>query len=282
MPELPEVQTVVESLNQQPLIGKSVTAARVYWPKTIAGLTPAQFRKRIRGCSILQITRRGKYIVFQLSHGLTLLIHLRMTGRLIWTARSQPRNRHEQVVLEVHEQNELRFQDTRKFGRIFLTDTPETILGPLGPEPLAADFTSQRLIGMLQAKRGRLKPLLLNQRFLAGLGNIYVDEALWEAHLHPQQLVHRLSEKEIQVLHQAIVQVLQTGLENRGTSLGAGQGNFHSLDHRPGRNADQLKVFRRTGQACPRCNTVIARIIVAQRSTHLCPHCQPQPLCCKG
>lgn len=277
MPELPEVQTVVDSLKRQPIVGRRFTAAAIHWPKTIAGTTPSRFRTRIRGCTVLQITRRGKYIVFTLSQGLTLLIHLRMTGRLIWTTPDQARNRHEHVILEVQNRHELRFHDTRKFGRICLTDTPQAILDRLGPEPLAADFTSERLIQMLQNKRGRVKPLLLDQRFLAGLGNIYVDEALWHARIHPLQPCHLLPRKAIDSLHQAIVQVLRTGLKNSGTSLGSGQGNFHALDRRPGRNADQLNVFRRTGRACPRCGTPITRIIVAQRSSHICAECQPQP-----
>lgn len=277
MPELPEVQTVVESLNRRPIVGSRFTAARIHWPKTISGITPSRFRTMIRGCTVVQITRRGKYIVFELSHGLTLLIHLRMTGRLIWTTPNQPRNRHEHVILEVQNHHELRFHDTRKFGRICLTATPHAILDRLGPEPLAADFTRDRLIHMLQGKRGRVKPLLLDQRFLAGLGNIYVDEALWQARIHPLRPCHLLPRQTIASLHQAIVQVLRTGLKNRGTSLGSGQGNFHALDRQPGRNADQLNVFRRTGRACPRCGTPISRIIVAQRSSHICAQCQPRP-----
>lgn len=277
MPELPEVQTVVDNLNQQNMVGRTITGAQVYWPRTIADASPDQFRKQITGCAIRQITRRGKYIVFHLSHGLTMLIHLRMTGRLNWTATDQTRNKHEHVVLEVERKNELRFQDTRKFGRIFLTGTPEAILDKLGLEPLAAGFTRERFCKMLQVTKRQIKPLLLDQKFLAGLGNIYVDEALWKANIHPQRLSHSLTKKESGALHQAIPHVLRKGLKNMGTSLGSGQGNFYSVGNRPGRNADELNVFRRTDQACPRCSTTIARIIVAQRSSHICPNCQKQP-----
>jgi formamidopyrimidine-DNA glycosylase len=277
MPELPEVQTVVDNLNQQRMVGCTITGAQVSWPGTLADANPSRFSQLITGCRIRQITRRGKYIVFHLSHGLTMLIHLRMTGRLNWTTTGSTRNVHEHVALEVEKKNELRFQDTRKFGRIFLTRTPDMILGKLGPEPLAADFTGERFLKMLQTTRRRIKPLLLDQKFLAGMGNIYVDEALWQANIHPQRLSSSLAHQEIDALHQAISHVLRKGLSTMGTSLGSGKGNFYSVGNRPGRNADQLNVFRRTGKACPRCNTLIERIIVAQRSTHICPGCQQAP-----
>lgn len=277
MPELPEVQTLVDHLNQQPIVGRAITAARVYWPRTIAGMSADRFRETVRGCTILQITRRGKFIVFELSRDLTLLIHLRMTGRLNWTTPGEVRDKHEHVILEIENKNELRFQDTRKFGRIFLTAAPETILGKLGPEPLDENLGDERFEKMLRARRRQIKPLLLDQRFLAGLGNIYVDEALWEAGVHPQRLSDALRKKEIAALHQAIIHVLRKGMKNMGTSLGNGKGNFHSVGNRPGRNAKSLNVFRRTGAACPRCKTIIERLIVAQRSSHICPHCQKPP-----
>ena len=277
MPELPEVQTVVDNLNQQAIVGCSITGARVCWPKTIAALSPDRFCKQITGCTIRRVTRRGKYIVFHLSRGLTMLIHLRMTGRLNWTSIGEACNKHEHVAIEVEKKNELRFQDTRKFGRILLTDAPETILGKLGPEPLGKTFTLQRLFTMLQARKRQIKPLLLDQTFLAGLGNIYVDEALWKANIHPQCASQLLTPKKAGELRRAIVHVLSKGLKNLGTSLGNGKGNFYSVGNRPGRNADKLNVFRRTGQNCPRCSTRIERIIVAQRSTHICPNCQKLP-----
>jgi formamidopyrimidine-DNA glycosylase len=274
MPELPEVQTVVDSLNRTNMVGRTVTGVTVNWPRTLADLSPARFKKRLMGCTFQRITRRGKYIVFDLSRGLTMLIHLRMTGRLKWASPSEPRNKHEHVVLAVDESDELRFQDTRKFGRIFLTTAPDAILGKLGPEPLAREFTRQRFRRMLQATRRQIKPLLLDQSFLAGLGNIYADEALWRASIHPQRSSSTLAAEDMDNLHQAIVYVLTKGLRNMGTSLGLGKGNFYSLGNRPGRNADKLNVFRRTGSPCPRCQSTIDRIIVAQRSSHICPQCQ--------
>jgi formamidopyrimidine-DNA glycosylase len=274
MPELPEVQSVVDTLRSMNLPGRRITGASVYWFKTVADMDPADFCKKIKGRTIRQITRRGKYIVFELSGGLTLMIHLRMTGRLNWESRDQPRNKHEHVILEVGETDTLRFQDTRKFGRLWLTGEPEKILDRLGPEPLAESFTVERLAAMLQTTHRQIKPLLLDQRFLAGLGNIYVDEALWESGIHPQRISSSLTFKEVRDLHQAIPLVLQKGLKNLGTSLGTGKGNFYLPGNRPGRNVEELNVFRRTGNACPRCNSTIVRIVVAQRSSHICPDCQ--------
>jgi len=274
VPELPEVQTVVDNLNAIGIAGSAITRASVYWPKTVAGMAPARFRRRIKGLTIREISRRGKYIVVRLSQGWTLLIHLRMTGRLNWAARGTRRGKHEHVVLQLGQANDLRFHDTRKFGRLFLTQTPETILAKIGPEPLETSFTRKRLHNMLQGKSRQMKPLLLDQTFIAGLGNIYVDEALWAARIHPLRISSSLAKNEIAALHRAIRLVLRRGLKNMGTSLGTGKGNFYSVAGRKGRNADELKVFRRTGEACPRCKTVIERLNIAQRGTHICPLCQ--------
>ena len=274
MPELPEVQTVVNNLNELNIIGNRFTGAKVYWPKTIVKSTPKRFIGTIKGCTIRQITRRGKYVVISLSGNRTLLIHLRMTGRLNWELKNKPRNKHEHVILKVNGKHELRFQDTRKFGRILLTTAPETVLNRLGPEPLADGFTLSRFRNMLQRRKRIVKPLLLDQKFIAGLGNIYVDEALWQAKIHPQRISNSISGKEAGGLHRAIPMVLKRGLQNLGTTLGSGEGNFYSVAGRRGRNADELNVFRRTGQPCPRCGAAIERIIVAQRSSHICPACQ--------
>jgi len=277
VPELPEVQTVVDNLNGLGIGGSTITNASVHWPKTVAPITPAKFRKQIKGLRINRFSRRGKYVVANLSQGWTLLIHLRMTGRLNWAATGTRRGIHEHVVLQLDQANELRFHDTRKFGRLFLTQTPETVLAKIGPEPLEKSFTRKRLRHLLQGKRRQMKPLLLDQTFIAGLGNIYVDEALWSARIHPLRVSSSLTENEISALHKAIRLVLRRGLKNMGTSLGTGKGNFYSVAGRKGRNADELKVFRRNGEACPRCQALIERLNVAQRGTHICPVCQPVP-----
>jgi len=274
MPELPEVQTIVNDLNAADLIGVPISGAKIFWARTIAEPSPKQFCKLIKDRTFTNIRRRGKHLVFETDNGMTMLLHLRMSGRLHLVADATPRIKHEHVIITFNDSRQLRFHDTRKFGRIHLTNDPETILGCLGPEPLDIGFTEKVLADRLRRHRRLLKPLLLDQAFVAGLGNIYVDEALWDAKLHPNRIAAALSINEIKALHRAIPKVLKRGLKNLGTSLGTGKANFYSVASHRGRNKDQLKVFRRTGLPCPRCKATIKRIIVGQRSTHICPKCQ--------
>ena len=274
MPELPEVQTVVNDLSEAGLVGATVTGARVFWPQTVAGLSPRTFCRRIRGERLVGLRRRAKYIVFDFRSRDSLLIHLRMSGRLHLASPGEDRSKHDQVILELGKRRQLRFHDTRKFGRMYLVDDPDRILGHLGPEPLLSSFTSKVFGERLRDRRRLLKPLLLDQGFLAGLGNIYTDEALWEAGLHPCRIASSLSEREVRALHRAIRKVLRQGIDNFGTTLGSGTSNFTSIARRMGRNRQQLNVYRRTDLPCPRCQSSIQRHIVGQRSTHLCPTCQ--------
>ncbi|MDP2644525.1 MAG: bifunctional DNA-formamidopyrimidine glycosylase/DNA-(apurinic or apyrimidinic site) lyase [Desulfobacterales bacterium] len=274
MPELPEVQTIVNDLLTAGLVGAEITGARVFWPRTISGMSPAAFGRRVKGRVVTGVWRRAKYIVVDLDGGLGLLIHLRMTGRLDLVPARQPRAKHEHVILELGDQRHLRFHDTRKFGRFCLTAEPGKILDRLGPEPLSAAFTARRLADCLKARRRMVKPLLLDQRMIAGLGNIYADEALWAAGIHPGRMAGTLLPAEIKALHRAIRQVLAQGVKNLGTTLGSGAGNFYSIARHRGRNRDALKVFRRDGLPCPRCAHPIRRIVVGQRGTHFCPVCQ--------
>ncbi len=274
MPELPEVQTVVDDLNAAGLPGTTITGAEIFWPNIIDRLSPEEFCRQIHEQTIRRIWRRAKYIVIDFIGKKHLLIHLRMSGRLHVVLPDTGRAKHEHVILDFNDGRQLRFHDTRKFGRMYLVEDSDTVLKHLGPEPLDEAFTAQQLWERLHQFKRLLKPLLLDQTFLAGLGNIYVDEALWEAKLHPQRLSSSLSEDEAQALHRAIRLVLHRGLQNLGTTLGTGKANFYSVGRRQGRNSDELKIFRRTGLPCPRCGTTIERIIVGQRSTHLCTTCQ--------
>ena len=277
MPELPEVETVVRGLRQAHICGVAITALRVGWPRTLSGAEPASFARMLTGASIVAVERRAKFIVLSLTTGDSLLIHLRMTGSLRVQPASAPRDPYERVAVQFTDGRELRFRDTRKFGRWYLTRTPEAMLGKLGPEPLSADFTPARFIKMLRSHRRMLKPLLLDQGFVAGLGNIYVDEALFAAQLHPCRIASTVSASAAGRLHQSIREVLQLGISRMGTSLGHGAVNFYSVAGRRGRNQDALQVFRRDGEPCPVCAHMIKRMQVAQRSTHYCPRCQPVP-----
>jgi formamidopyrimidine-DNA glycosylase len=274
MPELPEVETVVNDLLAANVVGCRIVGVRLSWARTLAEPSLCEFTDRTTGVQIVGVSRRAKYIVISLSTGEWLLIHLRMTGRLQLSPHGQAHASHERAALILDEGRDLCFIDTRKFGRWRLVDDLDSALGHLGPEPLDVSFKSRDLATIMHSHHRMLKPLLLDQHCLAGLGNIYVDEALWDAQLHPCQLSHSLSQPEILRLYRAIRKVLRRGIRSMGTSLGTGKGNFYSVAGRRGRNQDGLRVFRRDGQPCPRCDAILERLIVGQRSTHICPTCQ--------
>ena len=277
MPELPEVETVVRDLKASGLVGLRVLQARVLWPRSLASPSPRRFVKDVQGLAIQAVSRRGKFIVVRLSRGFTLLVHLRMSGRLQLAAPSPPSGRrtHVRVQFRLNDGRELCFSDTRKFGRLWLLRNPDAVLGKLGPEPLQLPLA---IFPTLLSTRSRaLKPLLLDQSVIAGIGNIYSDEALWLACLHPRRKSDSLSARETAVLHAAIRRVLHRGIRNLGTTLGAGKTHFVLPRGDSGRNQEQLAAYGRTGAPCLRCGTPIRRMIVGQRSTHLCPQCQPAP-----
>ena len=279
MPELPEVQTILDELKHMGIIGHTILQAHVYWFKTVAQPDVNTFLKMLPGKKILNLERRAKYLIFHLSDNLDLYIHLRMTGRLLWSSTQRPLDPpllpYIRLSLDLDHNHQLHFHDTRKFGRWSLINNSELFLHKIGPEPLDSNFSADLFLDKLKKKQRALKPLLLDQHFLAGLGNIYVDEALWEAQLHPLRKAHSLSPEEGKKLHASIIQVLQRGIENQGTTLGVGRTNYYRLNGQRGQHQTLLKVFRRTGQACPRCGSVIERLVVAQRGTHICPQCQP-------
>lgn len=270
MPELPEVETTVRAL-RVPLLGKTITGVRNSWPRHIATPSPEALRERIAGRSIEAIDRRGKYLVFTLTGGETLIIHLRMTGHLSVVEADAPVAPHTHTTFTLANGKELRFRNPRKFGRVYLVQDPEDVLGKLGPEPLDPDFTPERLKEQLERRTKQLKALLLDQTFIAGVGNIYADEALFYAGLHPQRGAHSLRDGEIEELHAALQKVLRMGIEREGASID----RYVKPDGSRGTMQDVVAVYKRTGEACVRCGTTIKRIVVAGRSTHFCPACQP-------
>ncbi len=274
MPELPEVQTMVDDLNRADLIGHHIDRLQVRWPATVSGLTVQQFCKTIKGQRICSIGRRAKYLVIGMSRGDTLIVHLRMTGRFQLAQARQKPSKHIHVIMALDDKRSLWFHDTRKFGRFYLTRRPDIILGSLGPEPMSPQFRARTLHRLLSSRDRQIKPLLLDQTVIAGLGNIYADEALWSAKIHPQKKASTLSDQQLRRLHRAIRHVLRLGLKHAGTTLGSGLGNFYSIGREQGRNRNHLKVFQRTGSPCPRCHEKIVKMRVGQRGTHFCPSCQ--------
>lgn len=273
MPELPEVETIVRELSESHLIGTRIIQTEVFWPHTIATPDIETFVNKITNQSIADIGRRGKYIVLTLSED-TLLIHLRMTGKLSISKLKKRKSSHERVQLLLDDGRVLHYEDQRKFGKWSLISSPEDILGKLGLEPASIEFTLKAFNKKLGKRSQMIKPFLLNQNHIAGLGNIYVDEALWEAKIHPKRKVNSISSTEKAALHKAISHVISEGIAHTGTTLGSMQANYFSVSGRRGEHQHHLKVFRREGLPCPRCQTEIIKITVAQRGTHVCPHCQ--------
>ena len=274
MPELPEVETVAQGLRAA-LVGRTVVGVEVRWARSVVPPNPTAFASRLTGQAVTGVGRRGKWVVIALSGGDTLLVHLRMTGQLVLGPGEPLDDRHVRVLFSLDDGRTLRFSDQRKFGRLHVVDDPSGVLDELGPEPLADDFTTARLGEMLARRRGRIKPLLLNQRFLAGLGNIYTDEALWRAGVHPLRQADSLTPAEVRRLHRAIRAVLRAAIASGGTTLP--DAIYQQADGRAGEFARHLAVYGRVGQPCPRCGATIERIKVSQRGTHFCPRCQSLP-----
>jgi len=265
MPELPEVETIARKLRPE-LVGKSITKADLLWPRTLAVPAPQKFSKQIRGQEILSVGRRGKYFVIQLSD-YHLLVHLRMSGDLYIKEVDAVPEKHDRLIFNLAPDGKyLVFNDTRKFGRVWLVRDPQEVLGGLGPEPLSDEFTAERLYEMLHSRHRRLKPLLLDQAFLAGMGNIYTDEALHKARLHPLAVSDSVNREQAGALREAIREVLQEGIRRNGASI--------DWVYRGGEFQNYFRVYDREGQPCLVCGTAIERLVVGQRGTHICPHCQ--------
>ncbi len=265
MPELPEVETIARLLRPA-LIGKTVLAADLRWQRTLAEPSPAQFKRRIQGQQILELSRRAKFLDLQLS-SFHLLIHLRMSGDLLVVLGGYQPATHDRLLLRLSDDATLVFNDARKFGRVWLVDDPQRLFARLGPEPLSDDFTPVWLFAALKRRHRQLKPLLLDQAFLAGLGNIYTDETLHLAGLHPLRISDTINEAEAGRLHAAIRRTLTEGIEHNGASI--------DWVYRGGEFQNHFRVYGRRGQPCPACQTPVERIIVGQRGTYFCPRCQP-------
>jgi len=264
MPELPEVETIARAIKPE-IIGKKIISANVRWARTIDTPSAKQFKDKIQGQKVIDVSRRAKYldIVLQDYH---LFIHLRMSGDIIIRENQVKAEKHDRLQLNLSNGKYLAFNDTRKFGRVWLTDKPDGVLGKLGPEPLEKGFTPQWLYENLHKRNRQLKPLLLDQSFLAGLGNIYTDECLHMAKLHPLALSKSVTQKQARALHKAIRSVLKDGIRRNGSSI--------DWVYRGGEYQNYFRVYDREGEPCRVCGTKIQKLVVGQRGTHICPSCQ--------
>ena len=287
MPELPEVETIRLGLTKL-LPGHTVAAVDFDWPKSFPN-SSADVQKFLVGTTITTVRRRAKVLIIELSTDYSLIIHLKMTGQLVFTSGSErfgaghPNDsligdlpdKSTRVTLQFKDGSRLFFNDQRKFGWMRLLPTIEIMnldfFKKVGPEPLSADFTWQMLRErLLRRPNSMIKAALLDQSVIAGIGNIYADESLWGAKIHPALRISELSEQQFKVLHKELIFVLKLAIEKGGSS----DKNYVNAKGKKGSYMSFARVFRREGQTCPRCGTVIIKIRVAGRGTHICPHCQ--------
>ena len=273
MPELPEVETfrrhlLQGSLGAPSILGKKIRDADLLWERTLASPTPDEFHKRINGQFVTGVGRRGKYLIIQLAKDV-LILHLRMSGEIIVEEKTNPLGIHYRLILNFTDLYRLAFNNIRKFGRVWLTSDQEKFLAHLGPEPLTDDFTPELFQKILASRSRGLKYFLLDQEMIAGLGNIYTDEALHRAKLHPAVKTDSLTSAEVHELWESIREVLREGIQNQGSSI--------DWMYRGGDYQKYLSVYNLEGEPCKKCQSPIKRIKIAQRSTYYCPSCQLPP-----
>ena len=267
MPELPEVETIRSQLEPR-LVGRKLELVSILDPRLTRPLDPREVAAELEGGRVAAVERRGKYLVLRLNTGAALLVHLRMTGSFGFEATS-----HERAVLELEGGDRLVYRDVRRFGTWLVVDGVELepYLGAKnGPEPLSARFTSAWLAEQLSRRRAALKTVLLDQRVVSGLGNIYADEALWRARLSPLRPANEIEPEEVPRLQRAIRVALRKGIERQGASLR----DYAKPDGAAGEMQEEFRVYGREGEPCPRCGTPIAKARVGGRGTWFCPRCQ--------
>jgi formamidopyrimidine-DNA glycosylase len=274
VPELPEVETVRRQLEPM-LIGRQFERVEIDDPRLVRPFEPAAVAAELEGERVAELDRRGKYLIFRFESGRVLLVHLRMTGsfrhRRNGAGEDDP---HRRAVVRLDDGSDVAYRDVRRFGTWLLVEPEELepyLAERLGEEPLLAGFTPARLARRLAGRRASIKAALLDQRTLAGLGNIYVDEALWRARIHPKRPAGELDANEVRRLHGAIRRVLETAIDRRGSTLR----DYSTPRGRRGSMQRAFKVYGRTDESCDRCGTPIEKTRAGGRGTWYCPHCQP-------
>ncbi|GBE57746.1 formamidopyrimidine-DNA glycosylase [bacterium BMS3Abin01] len=273
MPELPEVETIRRQLD--PLVrDRIIGRVEIPDPTVAAPWSAARFRRAISGKRIQRLTRRGKYLRFELADGETLVIHLRMTGRLTHLERRPggDRRRHLRLLLHLDDGTFIAFHDTRRLGKAFIIPAGDSraYWQKLGPEPLGRSFTPARLAKMTAGRDRQIKTLLMDQSFIAGIGNIYADEALFDAGIDPRRPAGKLTQPEITRLHSSIRKTLKKAIRLEGSSIDS----YVNARGEKGGFQETFQVHRRQGEPCPRCGHTIEKIRVGGRGTYFCPYCQ--------
>jgi formamidopyrimidine-DNA glycosylase len=275
VPELPEVETIRRDLEGR-ILGRRITGVRIPLDTgkpvpVLKGIDEALFREGVVGARVEAMERRGKYLAVRLDSGLFIVVHLRMTGALLHRAADAEPDRFLRAVLVLDDGSELRFTDIRKFGGLWLVDdVAQAVATGLGPEPLSEGFSVAVLVAALKGRKAPVKSILLDQSRIAGIGNIYADEACYAAGVDPRRLGASIKKSEVARLHKAIQDVLLFGVESRGASFR----DYQDVEGRDGSMQMHVKVFRRTGKPCYICGTLVQRVKLGGRSTHFCPKCQ--------
>lgn len=273
MPELPEVETVVRGLNKF-VVGTRITSIQVNLAKVI-NVSPSQFKKSVLKATITSARRRAKIIIIELSNSYSLGIHLKMAGRLLYLKKNTPIEKHTHVILHLNNGYDLRFWDMRQFGYVRVFPTKDTAKGlkldEFGPEPLEKSFTLDRFKEMFKARPNtRVKPLLMDQGFIAGIGNLYADEILFYARVHPLRRVKTLKEMEIKKIFTGIKEILADAITKKGSSVEL----YVDVEGKAGTYANYLKTYSREGEKCFGCKGIVNRIKIGSRSAYFCPKCQ--------
>jgi formamidopyrimidine-DNA glycosylase len=266
MPELPEVETIKNELLPY-VIGRTITGVTLQWERIVRRPAVSDFLSRVIGQTIRDLSRRGKYLFFHLGGDGVLVMHMKMTGSLIVNPSD---DRFTRAVIQLDDGTAIHFWDPRKFGVMWLDKDESDVLAKLGPEPLDADFTPEVLASVLHGRTAPVKPVILDQSVIAGMGNMYADEALFDAKLHPLRPAGSLTADEIRRLYTSIIKVLQKALTLKGASVR----NYIRPDGQPGTAHDEFNVAHGMGKTCPNCGAPIERIVVRGRGTYLCPNCQ--------
>ena len=269
MPELPEVETIKNELSPH-VLGRAIKGVDIFWNKMVRRPSVSEFRSSVIGQKITRLSRRGKYLFFHLAGNGVLVMHMKMTGSLLVNPSDDKFSR---AVFYLDDGTAVHFRDPRKFGVMWLAQDETDVNQMLGPEPLEKNFTAAVLARILEKRTAPVKPVLLDQSRIAGIGNMYADESLFEAKIHPLRPANSLSESEIKRLHTAIRHVLRKALEKGGASIR----NYIRPEGAPGTAHDEFVVAHGVGKNCPRCGGPIERIVVRGRGTYICPKCQRFP-----
>jgi len=269
MPELPEVETIKNELMPH-ILGRRLTGVTLCWEGIVRKPSVAEFHSRLIGQEITGLGRRGKYLIFNLSSGEALIIHLKMTGSLLLSPATDEPNKFTRAIIHLDNNCQLHFRDPRKFGAMWLVADINSVVRKLGPEPLNENFTPQLLLERLAKRKAPIKALLFDQSLIAGIGNMYADEALFSAGIHPERPGESLSPEEVERLHHSIQEVLWSAIGNKGASVDT----YFRPNGKLGTAHFQFQVAHRGGQPCPTCGTPIARLPIRNRGSYFCPNCQ--------